>query len=121
MKKIFLVLALVLLSLTLLSCDSGDSSSGGEGSHQITYQVTGSASAVFITLLTPGAVTAQFSGVTPPWSVNYTLTSGFFLYISAQNQTSSGSVTVSIYEDGNLLKQSSSSGAFVTATASGTL
>jgi len=46
-------------------------------------------------------------------------TQGTFLYISAQNDSSSGSVVVKIIVDGVVFKQSTSSGAYAIATASG--
>ena len=41
-----------------------------------------------------------------------------FLYVSAQNEHSSGDVSVSIYVDGKMVKNSYSSGGFSIATAS---
>lgn len=42
-----------------------------------------------------------------------------FLYISAQNQCDSGDVTVRIYKRGEVYRETTSSGAYVIATASG--
>ncbi len=46
--------------------------------------------------------------------------SGDFVYISAQNQCNRGDVTVRIYKRGVIYRETTSSGAYVIATASGT-
>ena len=48
----------------------------------------------------------------------FTSHDGRFLYVSAQNQNNSGSVTTKIYVDGKQKKESTSSGAYVIATSS---
>lgn len=54
-----------------------------------------------------------------PWSASYNMSQGDFLYVSAQNQEAAGDVTTTIQVDGNTFKTSTSSGAYVIATASG--
>jgi len=54
------------------------------------------------------------------YEVDGGISSGTFLYISAQNQCDYGDVTVRIYKRGNIYRESTSSGAYVIATASGT-
>ncbi len=54
------------------------------------------------------------------YTVDSGVRSGTFLYISAQNQCARGDVTVRIYKRGSIYKETSSSGAYVIATASGT-
>ena len=46
---------------------------------------------------------------------------GTFVYVSAQNNQASGTVVVTIYRDGEVFKTSTSMGAYVIATASGSL
>jgi hypothetical protein len=53
------------------------------------------------------------------WTTEFPAEPGQFLYISAQNNNASGNVLVYILCDGSTFKQSSSSGAYVIATASG--
>lgn len=53
------------------------------------------------------------------WHLDMDMNHGQFMYISAQNNNASGSVTVSILCDGSVFKTSNSSGAYVIATASG--
>lgn len=65
--------------------------------------------------------TSQYSDVAVPWSTSFSSNKGNFVYISAQNQGQSGTVTVSIISNGTTFKTSTSSGAYVIATASGSL
>jgi hypothetical protein len=53
------------------------------------------------------------------WNLEMDMNHGQFMYISAQNNNASGTVGVSILCDGDVFKTSSSSGAYVIATASG--
>ncbi len=85
----------------------------------VVYEVTGSASYASVTLNNSEGGTEQYSKVAIPWSYTDNSFADNFLYISAQNQGDSGTVTVKIYVDGAQFKTSSSSGAYVIATASG--
>ncbi len=85
----------------------------------VVYKITGTAKAVDVTLSNPTGGTEQYSGVYLPVQVTYNSFSDSFVYISAQNDGSYGSVTVSIYVNNALFKTSTSSGAYVIATASG--
>jgi hypothetical protein len=78
---------------------------------------SGSAATVDVTYQDADGDTAQQSGVRVPWSHSVGRGSDF-LYISAQNQGSSGSVTCSIRNNGRVVKQATSSGAYVICTAS---
>jgi uncharacterized repeat protein (TIGR02543 family) len=86
---------------------------------EVVYRITGTASSVDVTLNNPTGGTEQYSNVPLPKEYSYSSFSDDFVYISAQNQGEYGTVTVSIYVDGVLFKTSSSSGAYVIATASG--
>lgn len=85
----------------------------------VKYEITGSASKVDVTLNNETGGTEQFTGVSVPHTYIFNDYTDWFLYISAQNQGESGSVTVTIYVDGALFKTSTSSGAYVIASASG--
>jgi hypothetical protein len=79
--------------------------------------VSGTASTVDVTYTTAGGDTAQQGRVRVPWS--YRVGPAFdFLYMSAQNQDDHGSVTCSIRNNGKVVKQSTSTGAYVICTAS---
>ena len=109
MKYLVLFLSLLIL---------GGCGFSGEG---VEYEVTGSASKVDVTYENEDGGTSQESDVSVPWSYSFKGYSGDFVYISAQNQGETGSVTVTIYKNGSVFKTSTSSGAYVIATASGTL
>jgi len=85
------------------------------------YKVTGSANTVDITYSNESEGTSQESNVSTPWTYSFEGEEGQFVYISAQNQGESGSVTVSIYRNGKKIESSTSNGAYVIATASGSL
>lgn len=85
----------------------------------VEYEITGTTSAVSVTLSNPTGGMEQFSVVYLPHTYTYYNFPNNFLYISAQNMGETGSVTVSIYVNGTLYKTSTSKGGFVIATASG--
>lgn len=87
--------------------------------YTVEYKITGTANRVDVTLNNSTGGTEQYSDVPIPKSYKYKQFSDWFLYISAQNQGQTGTVTVSIYYKDNLFKTSTSSGAYVIATASG--
>lgn len=111
MSKLFIVI--IVLSLFTGCEDFFDK--------DIEYRVTGTAGSVSLTYKNEDGGTEQQSGIQPPWTHSFTAAEGDFLYISAQNQTATGTVTASIYVDGDLWKTASSEGAYVIATASGGL
>jgi hypothetical protein len=89
--------------------------------YDIKYEVTGSASTVDITYENADGGTSQANGVSISWSYSFTGHTDDFVYVSAQNNGESGTVTVTIYKDGSVFKTSTSSGAFCIASASGIL
>jgi hypothetical protein len=110
MKKIlFLTICLFLL---LFSCF---------GRTVVKYTVTGTASSASITYANKDEGTEQIADTAVPWSYSFDGITGNFVYISAQNQGESGSVTVTIYINGSVYKTATSSGEYVIAYASGTI
>lgn len=87
----------------------------------VVYKVVGSAGEVSVTYENEDGGVSQISSVPTPWEYKFEGEEGQFVYISAQNQNASGTVTVIIERDGKSWKSSSSSGAYVIATASGSL
>lgn len=87
----------------------------------VRYKVSGTAESVDITYENADGGTSQLSDEELPWSITFDGNIGDFVYISAQNQGETGTVTVTIYKNGDVYKQSTSEGAYVIATASGTL
>jgi hypothetical protein len=118
------LLTAVLALLAAYACAPPDLLQHGENV-TIEYQVTGSACSVLVTYNNAGNGVSQESGRALPWSYSFSKNTvqdaGFFLYISAQNQCSFGDVTAAILKDGSAYKWSTSSGAYVIATASGSL
>ena len=89
--------------------------------HEVHYDVSGTAASADITYATTDGGTAQVAAATLPWSTGFGAQPGTFLYLSAQNTGSTGDITVQIIVNGAPWKSSTSSGAYVIATASGTL
>jgi hypothetical protein len=86
--------------------------------YDVEYEVTGSAARVFITYQNEDGGTSQDEAFVP-WWYSFNGNSGDLVYVSAQNQDEIGSVTVTIYRDGEIFKTSTSSGGYVIPTASG--
>ncbi|MDP3425304.1 MAG: hypothetical protein Q8S32_16290 [Burkholderiaceae bacterium] len=90
------------------------------GSYSVTYSVTGvNTRAASVTYSTNQGGTAQ-EAVNLPYSKTQNFVDSNFLYISAQNSQAEGEITVSILVGGEVLKTTTSAGAFVIATASAT-
>ena len=110
MKKIIILL---LAAIILSSCDFFIG--------MMEYEVTGSASSVDVTYANESGGTSRQSGVSLPWSYSFTGDPGDFVYILAENKGATGSVTATIYKNGNEFKTSTSSAPYGTAEASGVL
>jgi hypothetical protein len=107
--------ALLIVLLFFCGCSLFDTS------YDVEYKVTGTAIKVDITIENEDGGTSQYDDVSVPWSYAFKGEPGDFVYVSAQNQGQTGTVTATIYRDGEIFKTSTSSGAYVIATASGTL
>ena len=85
----------------------------------VKYVVTGKGGAnkAALTMQVPSGTSQQ--EVRLPWDETYTFPSGSFVYLSAQNQMDSGSITAKIYLQGKLWKEVESKGAYVIASVSG--
>lgn len=113
----------LLASLMFISLVSG---CGGQSSEEklpetysVTYSVTGlSTSSASLTYENSTGGTSQET-VNLPWSKTMTFKRDAFLYISAQNKSNIGTVTVSIKANNITIKTSTSNGAYAIATASG--
>ena len=117
MKKILFAL---LFLLFVSGCSQGSS---GPTMTTIVYEVSGTTSEISsITISNSDGGTSQYTDITTlPWTYTFSVSSDeyTFLYVSAQNGTKSESVTVKIYKNDSVYKESTSSGAYVIATASG--
>ena len=110
-RNLSILLAISLLVASVLAC-------GTPQSYSVEYKVSGSANSASITYSNAQGGTEQ-QKINLPWSKSFTVTSGSFLYISAQNEGDSGSVTCQILVNGSVYKTSTSSGAYVIADCSG--
>jgi hypothetical protein len=85
----------------------------------IEYRVTGTTLQASVTFENVSGGTSQMDPVAVPWSTAFTAYPDAFLYISAQNNTASGTITASVIKNGLVYKTTTSTGAYVIATASG--
>jgi len=120
MKKIIVLLFLsVLLSCDLLMEEEV------KQAIPVEYKVNCTTGLVDLTITNKDEGTSQFDDMATPWSYSFEVNNPeygyFFVYVSAQNQQDSGTVTASIYVDGLLYKTSTSTGAYVIATAYGSV
>ena len=87
--------------------------------YDVTYKVSGSTKKASVTLENASGGTEQFD-ISVPWSKTYFgMQKGDFVYISAQNAQSSGSIKAEIIIDGRTYRKSESSGQYVIASCSG--
>lgn len=86
--------------------------------YEVEYEIWGTANSVNITLSNSTGGTEQYGNVILPKTFSYIKFSADFLYISAQNTGSSGTVNVRCYLYDNLKDSAHSEGAYVIATAS---
>lgn len=86
--------------------------------YRVVYKISGTASRAFLTYQNEQGGTEQ-TEISIPWKGTLTVKEGEFLYISAQNQGDSGSVTCEIWVNDTKWKESTSSGAYVIASCSG--
>ena len=118
-QKFIPFFVLIIFSALIISCENPTESKEPDYDYTVQYKITGSASLVDVTLNNSTGGTEQYDNVPVPKIYSYKYFEDWFLYISAQNQGQTGTVTVSIYYKDNLFKTSTSSGAYVIATASG--
>ncbi|HEY6244541.1 MAG TPA: hypothetical protein VIX17_11365 [Pyrinomonadaceae bacterium] len=106
-------IALVLLVVILIGCKHSSRSSS---SPSVTYEVTGTTDSASVTYENETGGTEQ-ADVTVPWTKRF-VSHGGFLYLSAQNRSEYGSITVRINIDGQTVKTSTSNGGYTIASAS---
>jgi hypothetical protein len=92
-------------------------SSRGEFTFKVTYRVKGTAGTAVLTYRNARGGTEQ-SSEHLPWELSFDAKGGLFLYVSAQNEGTTGSVTCEILLDDETRTSSTSSGAYVIAECS---
>jgi len=85
----------------------------------VSYRVSGTTSKASLTYTTASGGTAQ-EDVSVPWTFTFDAETRL-LYLSAQNKEDSGAITATIIVDGRELQSTTSRGAYVIATASGSV
>ena len=107
MKHLLLILPL----LFWFGCD--------ELGWDVEYKVYGSGGSFDVTISNKNDGTSQYDNVSSGWNYSFhTDDANRFLYVSAQNQNDSGTVTTEIHIDGKKKKSSTSTGAYVIASCS---
>jgi hypothetical protein len=86
---------------------------------KIEYVLEGTADTVSVTMQNQSGNTEQHSSVSLPKTYTLNVEPGSFIYISAQNNDRSGSVTCTIKANGVAIETATSYGAFVISTCSG--
>jgi len=110
-----------LLCLLAFFCLVPACSNPFDSSIDVRYEVTGSAELVNITYQNDSGGISQVTSMPLPWSLSFSGDPADYVYLSAQNQGETGSVTVTIFKDGDVFKRASSEGSHVIASVSGTL
>jgi len=117
-RLLYLMVALLLIAaLAVAACGEIISTK----THQVMYEVTGTAQSASLTYQNKDGGTSQESDVSLPWTYSFEGKGGDFVYISAQNNGETGSITVTIYRDSEVFRTSTSTGAYTIATASDSL
>ncbi len=106
--------------------DSSRSSAGATANRSvipIRYVVDGRPEHASITYQNADGGTSQVSKAKVPWTLDFQAKPGAFLYLSAQEGSGNdkSSITATIYVDGFKFKSSTSAGAYVIASASGSV
>ncbi|MEA3317371.1 MAG: hypothetical protein U9R54_05395 [Bacteroidota bacterium] len=117
MKKFYLLIGTVLLLGIFFSCEKDELSTSGT----VKYEVTCSPSGFDITYENSSGNTEQKTITSGSWATSFTGNQGDFVYVSAQADNENANITAKIYYKGDIIEQASSSGAYVIATASGSL
>lgn len=125
-RSVALIASALLLAIPLAACETstlGESGGfGGDGeTHAVTYEVTGSATAIDVTYENENGDVSQEGPMVVPWRRTVNVEDGAYVYISAQNQDETGAVTCRVLVDGVEKEANTSSGAYTICTASGIL
>ena len=107
----------LLLLVSLFYITSGCEKNNGPVEYR--YEVSGTGGSYDVTLQNVDDNTQQYSNVGNNWYYSWTQTGTRWLYLSAQNQNSSGTVTVRILRNGVVMEENTSSGGYTIATVSG--
>jgi hypothetical protein len=114
-KALYFIAVLVILGVgSYLFMAQAPSKPSGRA-HAVKYALDGGCASV---MYQNQAGSQERRWVISPWTLEMSEPSGFFAYISAQNQSARGSCHVVIYVDGALAQEGSADEQYGTATAS---
>ena len=116
MRKMQICLVVLSAFLILVGCNEDPFSP----SVTVRYKVSGTAETVNIDYFDSNGDLAILTNVTSPWEISFSAKHGDEVYLFAQRVGDSGTVSVTIYSDGEVLDEELSSGA-AGATAQGTI
>jgi hypothetical protein len=107
------IIAIILLIICLgisIACKSYDN---------VTYEVTGDADQVDIKAVDDDGITQEYSEVPLPWRAEYGRFADSYVYLYAYNTGDSGSMTVTIYVNGQVFKSLTKSTPYADITVYG--
>jgi hypothetical protein len=113
MKKILQIFVIALSIFTFSGCEKE------EVAVEYKYEVTGTSGDYSVTIQNTDNNTQQYSNVGNGWWYKWTQTGTRWLYLSAQNNSSTGNVTVRIYRAGKVVAENTSYGGYTIATVDG--
>lgn len=114
MKKVLFLL----FSIAILGCTEPTNPPVEEW-HQFYYEVTGSGDSFSVTYENADGNTSQVASVKSGWRYSWKQKGTCWLYLSAQNNSDHGSVTVKIVREDKTVATNTSSGAYTIADVSG--
>ena len=110
---ISLIIALVLIAVLIgssFACKRYDN---------VTYEVTGDAESVNVTVSNDNGSTEEYTDVPLPWRMDYGGFDESYVYLYAYNRGESGTIHLAIYVNGQLYKTATCSGPYCNAVATG--
>jgi hypothetical protein len=114
MKKIIYAFVLLFVLMNVSSCTKYEATNS-----EYKYEVSGTSGSYSVTIQNTDNNTQQWSSVSNGWNYSWTQTGTRWLYLSAQNNTANGNVTVKIIRGGKVVASNTSYGAYSIATVSG--
>ena len=111
---------IVLILLFSLSSCLKDNSSPNPTKSKYKYYVSGTSGSYSVTIENANNNTQQFDPIGNGWAYTWEQTGKRWLYLSAQNNNSTGTVVVRIYKDGVIIASNKSVGGHTIADVSGT-
>ncbi len=105
MKKLTILMITFTVVLFLSACDTEPLSA----SLTVKYEVTGTAEKVNIDYINSNGELVIINNISLPWELTFSGNQGDSVFLSAKRTGTTGTVTVKIYKDGNVLDEVTSS------------